>query len=253
MIRKTFVWLLVAGFVGAAASAQTADELIEKNMQASGGKEKIEAVKSIRMNGKMVIPQGMEIPMTIEFKDPDKLRSEATLQGMTMVQAFDGKGGWKIEPFMGKKDPEPMSEDEIKQAREQLDSMAPLSKYKEMGHTLEYVGKEELEGTPVYKLKLTRKSGDIAYVYLDAESYLMVKMAGKTKVQGQELESESTMGDYKAVDGILYPHSVETQLKGMPGKMVMSFSKIEVNPAIEDSRFAMPAVPKKEEAAPPKQ
>ena len=254
MIRKTFACLLVAGLVGAAAaSAQTADELIEKNMQASGGKDKVEAVKAVRMTGKMVAMQGMEIPLTIEFKDPDKLRSEATLQGMTMVQAFDGKGGWKIEPFMGKKDAEPMSEDEIKQAREQLDAMAPLSKYKEKGHTLEYVGKEELEGTPVYKLKLTRKSGDVAHIYLDAESYLMVKMAGKTKVQDQELESESTMGDYKAVDGILYPHSVETQLKGMPGKMVMSFSKIEVNPAIEDSRFAMPAVPKKEEAAPPKQ
>lgn len=253
MIRKTFVWLLVAGFVGAAASAQTADELIEKNLQASGGKEKIEAVKSVRMSGKMVIPQGMEIPVTVEFKDPDKLRSEATLQGMTMVQAFDGKSGWKIEPFMGKKDPESMSEEEIKQVREQLDSMVPLSKYKEKGHTLEYVGKEELEGTPVYKLKLTRKSGDIAYIYLDAESYLMVKMAGKTKVQDQEMESESAMGDYKAVDGILYPHSIETQLKGMPGKMVMSFSKIEVNPAIEDSRFTMPAAAKKEEAAPPKQ
>jgi outer membrane lipoprotein-sorting protein len=253
MIRKTFVWLLVAGFVGVAASAQTADELIEKNLQAMGGKEKTEAVKAIRMTGKMVIPQGMEIPMTIEFKDPDKLRSDATLQGMTMVQAFDGKNGWKINPFMGKKDPEAMSEEEIKQIREQLDTMDLFSKYKEKGHTVEYVGKEDLEGTPVYKLKLTRKSGDISYVYLDAESYLIVKMAGKTKVQDQELESETTMGDYKAVDGVLYSHSWETELKGMPGKMVISFSKIEVNPAIEDSRFAMPAATKKEEAAPPKQ
>lgn len=253
MNRKTFAWLLVAGLVGAAASAQTADELIEKNLQATGGKEKIEAVKSMRMTGKLVAMQGMEIPMIMEYKDPDKLRSEVTLQGMTMVQAYDGKSGWKIEPFMGKKDPEPMSADEVKQAQEQLDSMAPLSKYKEKGHTLEYVGKEDLEGTPVHKLKMTRKSGDVAYIYLDAESHLMVKMAGKTKVQGQEVESESTMGDYKAVDGILYPHSVETQIKGMPAKMVMTFSKIEVNPAIDDSRFVMPAVAKKEEAAPPKQ
>jgi outer membrane lipoprotein-sorting protein len=254
MIRKTLACLLVAGLAGvAAASAQTADELIAKNVQSSGGKDKIEAVKAVRMTGKMVAMQGMEIPVTVEFKDPDKLRSEATVQGMTMVTAFDGKTGWKIEPFMGKKDPEPMSEDEIKQAKEQLETMAPISKYKDMGHTLEYAGKEDLEGTPVYKLKMTRKSGDVSYLYLDAESYLVVKMTGKTKIQGQEIESESTMGDYKAVDGILYPHTVESQLKGMPGKMVMTFSKIEVNPAIEDSRFAMPAVQKKEEAAPPKQ
>ena len=183
MIRKTFACLLVAGLMGAAASAQTADELIAKNMEASGGKAKVEAVKAVRMTGKMVAMQGMEIPMTIEFKDPDKMRSEATLQGMTMVTAFDGKAGWKIEPFMGKKDPEPMSEDEIKQVKEQMESMAPLSKLKEYGHTIEYAGKEDLEGTPVHKLKITRKSGDVAYLYLDAESYLLVKMAGKTKVQ----------------------------------------------------------------------
>lgn len=253
MIRKTFVCLLVAGLMGsAAASAQTADELMEKNLQATGGKEKNEAVKSLRMTGKMVAMQGMEIPMIIELKLPDKLRTDITVQGMTAVTAFDGKKGWKTLPFLGKKDPEPMSEDEIKQVKEQLETMGPLTKYKESGHTMEYVGKEDLEGTPAYKLKLTRKSGDVAHLYLDAESYLVVKMTTKTKVQDQEVETEFWMGDYKAVDGILYPHSMEMQVKGMPAKMAMSYSKVEVNPAIDDSRFAMPAAEKKE-AAPPKQ
>lgn len=257
MIRKTFACLLVAGLAGAAVHAQTADELIEKNLQATGGRQKIEAVKAIRMTGKMVAPQGMEIPMTMEYKEPGKLRSEATFQGMTMVQAFDGKDGWMINPMMGKKDPEKMSADDIKQAEEQLDSFNLLTKYKEKGHTIEYVGKEDIEGTPAYKLKLTRKNGDVSYIYLDSESYLMVKMNGKTKVQGQEIESDTTLGDYKAVDGVLYPHSIESQLKGMPGKMVITFSKIEVNPVLDDSRFAMPAMEKpameKETPKPPKQ
>ncbi|HEV2851428.1 MAG TPA: outer membrane lipoprotein-sorting protein [Thermoanaerobaculia bacterium] len=258
MIRKTFACLLVAGLAGAAVQAQTADELIEKNLQATGGRQKIEAVKSIRMTGKMVAPQGMEIPMTMEFKEPGKLRSEATFQGMTMIQAFDGKDGWSINPMLGKKDPEKMSADDVKQAEEQLDSFNLFTKYKEKGHTIEYVGKEDLEGTPAYKLKLTRKNGDVSYIYLDAESYLMVKMNGKTKIQGQELESDTTVGDYKAVDGVLYPHSIESQLKGMPGKMTITFSKIEVNPTLDDSRFAMPAVEKpamekKETPKPPKQ
>lgn len=255
MIRKTFAWLLVAGLGGLAAQAQTADELIEKSLQATGGRQKIDAVKSVRMTGKMLAPQGLEIPMTMEYKEPDKLRTEATVQGMTAIQALNGKEGWMVAPFMGKKDPEKMSDDDVKRTAEQLDSFDMLSKYKEKGHTIEYVGKEDLEGTPAYKLKLTKKNGDVSYLYLDAESYLLVKITGKTKMQGQELESETTLGDYKAVDGVLYPFSIESQAKGMPAKMVMTFSKIEVNPTLDDSRFAMPAPEKKETPtpAPPKQ
>jgi outer membrane lipoprotein-sorting protein len=255
MIRKTFAWLLVAGLGGLAAQAQTADELIEKSLQAIGGRPKIDAVKSVRMTGKMLAPQGLEIPMTMEYKEPDKLRTEATVQGMTAIQALNGKEGWMVAPFMGKKDPEKMSDDDVKRTAEQLDSFDMLSKYKEKGHAIEYVGKEDLEGTPAFKLKLTKKNGDVSYLYLDAESYLLVKLTGKTKVQGQEMESETTLGDYKAVDGVLYPFSIESQAKGSPMKMVMTFSKIEVNPTLDDSRFAMPAPEKKETPtpAPPKQ
>ncbi len=255
MIRKTFACLLVAGLAGAAVQAQTADELIEKNLKASGGREKVEAVKAFRMTGKMVAPQGMEIPMVMEYKEPDKIRTELTMQGMTMIQALNGKEGWMVAPFMGKKDAEKMSPQDVKQAEEQLDSFDMLTKYKQKGHTIELAGKEDIEGTPAYKLKVTKKNGDVSHLYLDAESYLLVKTNGKTNVQGQVVESDTTLGDYKAVDGVLYPHSVETQLKGMPGKMVLTFSKIEVNPALEDSRFAMPAMEKKEAPAPapPKQ
>lgn len=253
MIRKTFAWLLVAGLAGIAAHAQTAEELIEKNLQATGGRAKIEGVKSVRMTGKMLAQQGIEVPMVIEYKEPDKMRTEVTVQGMTMVQAVDGKTGWVVAPFLGKKDPEPMSADDLKQAEDQLDSLNLLTKYKEKGHTIEYVGKQDLEGTPAYKLKLTRKNGDVSYLYLDAESYLLVKIDGKTKIQGQDLESQTTLGDYKSVDGVLYPHSIESQVKSMPGKAVVTFSKIEVNPAFEDAHFAMPAAAKKEAPAPPKQ
>ncbi len=252
MIRKTFACLLIAGLAGAAVQAQTAEELIEKNLKATGGREKIEAVKSFRMTGKMVAPQGMEIPMVMEYKEPDKIRTEATIQGMTMIQALNGKDGWMVAPFMGKKDPEKMSADDVKQAEEQMDSFDMLTKYKEKGHTIEYAGKEDIEGTPAYKLKVTKKSGDVSYLFLDSESYLLVKTNGKTAVQGQVVETDTTLGDYKPVEGVLYPHSIETQLKGMPGKMSLTFSKVEVNPALDDSRFAMPAVEKKEAATPPK-
>src|SRR5215213_6450011 len=108
MLRKTFAWLLVAGLTGVALQAQTADEIIAKHLQARGGVDKIKTVQSQRITGKMVMGQGMEAPFTLEAGRPNKMRMEFTIQGMTGVQAYDGKTGWAVMPFMGKKDPEVM-------------------------------------------------------------------------------------------------------------------------------------------------
>lgn len=248
MIRKTFACLFLASLIGAAASAQTADELVEKNIQARGGRDKIKAVQSIRMTGKMSINQGgqmLEMPIVMEAARPDKVRVDSTFQGMTIVQAYDGKTGWIVMPMMGKKDPEEVSGDQLDQIKRQADVIdGDLVDYKEKGHQVEYVGKEDMEGTPVYKLKVTRKDGQVVYVYLDAEQYLEIKQKQKTKVpSGQEIESESTMSDYKEVGGILFPHSME--MKAGPGTMSMTLEKIEINPELPASRFEMPKVEKK--------
>lgn len=252
MFRKTFAWLLVSALAGTALSAQTVDELVERYQKAQGGKEKLEAIKSMRMEGKMEMGQGMQMPVKVEVITPDKLRFEGTMQGMTMIQAVNGDSGWQIMPFMGKTEPEPMSAEDVKQSKKQLESFDPISKYKELGHTLELVGKEDLEGTPAFKLKLTRKDGEITYLFLDAESYLLIKTAGKTKMQGQEVDAETNIGDYKEVAGILMAHSMETKIKNFPGAMVMTFEKIEVNPALPSTDFDMPKVEKKEAPAAPK-
>jgi outer membrane lipoprotein-sorting protein len=261
MIRKTFAWLLVAGLAGAAVQAQTADEIIAKHLTARGGKDKIKAVQTQRITGKMVMGQGMEAPVVMELARPNKLRMEFTIQGMTGVQAYDGKAGWSVMPFMGKKDPEAMSADEIKQTEDQADMDGPLVDYKEKGHQVEYIGKEDVEGTPAYKLKVTKKNGDILNIYVDAESYMTIKEAGKINVRGQEIESETTFGDFKPVEGVIYPFAIESKPKGAPTGMAITVSKIEVNPSLDASRFAMPAAEKpamekppveKKDAAPPK-
>ncbi|HEY4596871.1 MAG TPA: outer membrane lipoprotein-sorting protein [Thermoanaerobaculia bacterium] len=258
MIRKTFAWLLVAGLTGAAVQAQTADEIINKHLQARGGKDKIKAVQSERMTGKLVMGQGMEAPVVMELTRPNKMRMEFTIQGMTGIQAYDGKAGWSVMPFMGKTEPEAMSADDIKQAEDQADMDGMLVDYKEKGHQVEYVGKEDVEGTPAHKLKVTKKNGDVVNVYIDADSYMEIKQAGKVKVRGQEIEGQSTFGDFKTVDGLIFPFSIEQKAQGAPGGMTISISKIEVNPTLEASRFAMPAVKpaaaageKKDEKAPP--
>jgi outer membrane lipoprotein-sorting protein len=241
MIRKTFAWLLVAGLTGAAVQAQTADEIINKHLAARGGKDKIKAVQSERITGKLVMGQGMEAPITMELARPNKMRMEFTLQGMTGVQAYDGKSGWSVMPFMGKTEPEAMSADDIKQAEDQADMDGLLVDYKDKGHQVEYVGKEDVEGTPAYKLKVTKKNGDVVNVYIDAESYMNIKEAGKVKVRGQEIEGQTNFGDFKTVDGLVFPFSIEQKAQGAPGGMVISISKIEVNPGVDASRFAMPA------------
>jgi outer membrane lipoprotein-sorting protein len=244
MIRKTFAWLLVAGLAGAAVQAQTADEIINKNLQARGGKDKIKAVQTARLTGKMVLGQGMEAPFTMEMARPNKLRMEFTIQGMTGVQAFDGTTGWSVMPFMGKKDPEAMSADESKQEADQADMDGVLVDYKEKGHQVEYVGKADVEGTPAYKLKVTKKNGDVVNVFIDAEQYMEIKEEGKAKMHGQEIEGETMFGDFKTVDGLVFPFSIEQKTKGGPGSMTMTISKVEVNPGVDASRFAMPAADK---------
>jgi outer membrane lipoprotein-sorting protein len=251
MNRKTFAWLLVAGLTSMAAWAQTADEIIDKHMQAMGGKEKLKAVQTQRLTGKMVMGQGMEAPFTMEMARPNKMRMEFTFQGMTGIQAFDGKGGWSVMPFMGKTEPEAMPEEEAKIMQEEADIDGLLMDYKEKGRQVEYAGKEELEGTPVHKLKVTQKNGDVVYVFIDAEQYLQLKQSGKRKIRGQEMESETLFSDFKTVDGLVLPHAIEQKAAGMPAGMVMTISKVEINPGVEDSRFSMPAAEKKE--TPPKQ
>ena len=253
MVRKTLALLLVAGLTGAAVQAQSADEIINKYLAARGGKDKIKAVQTERMTGKLVLGQGVEAPMTMERARPNKVRMEFTLQGMTGIQTFNGKDGWAVMPFMGKTEPEVMSADDAKQTEELADMDGALVDYKEKGHQVEYAGKEDLEGTPVHKLKVTKKNGDVVNVYIDADSYMDIKESGKVKLRGQEMEIETTYGDFKPVEGLIYPFTMEQKPKGAPGGMTITLSKIELNPSLEESRFSKPAAAEKKEApAPPK-
>lgn len=249
MLRKIGMGLLALALPALPVVAQTMDEVIAKNIEARGGLEKLKAVKSIRMTGKMMMGPGMEAPMSLEIKRPRSLRMEFTFQGMTGVQAYDGKSGWSISPFQGKKDPEPMSPDDVKDAEEEADIDGPLVDYKAKGHAVELVGKEKVEGSDAYKLKVTLKNGTVRHQYIDAESFLEIKTEAKRTVRGSEMEFESTIGDYKDVGGLLIPHSIQSGAKGRPEKQNIVVEKIELNPVLDDARFRMPEVPKAETPA----
>jgi hypothetical protein len=257
LLRRTFACLLLTGFAAAALSAQTADEVIEKYIQAKGGREKIKAVKSLRFNATMSMGQGMTAPLVMELTPPShKVRMEFTLQGMTGVQAYDGAAGWQVMPFLGKTDAEALSGDDLKDIKENADLLeGPLFDYKAKGNKVEYLGKGELEGTSVHKLKLTKQDGDVSTLYLDADSYLELKNESTRSIRGQATDVETTYGNYKQAGGLTMAYSIESKIKGAPGSQVITIDKVEVNPDIAASRFDKPKVEKKPEAktaAPPK-
>jgi outer membrane lipoprotein-sorting protein len=250
MLRKCLMGLAVLALPGLQASAQTVDELIAKNVEARGGLAKMKSVTTLLMTGKMTMGPGMEAPIRLELKRPASIRMEFTIQGNTGVQAYDGKSGWSIDPFGGKQEAEPLSADDLKDVEEQSDMDGPLVDYKAKGNTVELLGKEKVEGSDTYKLKITLKNGDVRYQYLDADSYLTIREESKRTIRGTEQELESTVGDYKDVGGLLMPHSIQNGAKGRPEKQNIIVDKIELNPPIEDARFKMPEAGK---AEPPKQ
>jgi outer membrane lipoprotein-sorting protein len=250
---KVFRFLLPAlaaiAFFPHAASAQTVDEVIAKNVQAHGGLDKVKSVRSVRTKAKF--SQGsFRADFRQENKRPDKVREEFIIQGLAQVQAYDGKTGWQISPFGGRKDPELLSQDDLKSLVVDADIDGPLVEYKEKGHKAELVGHDSVEGTDCFKIKLSMKNGDVRYYYLDADSFLELKVEIQTTIRGALQESELYYGDYEPVNGIFYPFAVEQAQKGSASRAQISVEKIEQNVQLEDAHFSMP-VSKPETKAPP--
>lgn len=248
MIRRVCMSVIALAVLAPSLLAQTADEIIAKNVQARGGAEKLKGVQTVKTTAIMTMGPGMELAGTVIQKRPMLARMEFTVQGMTAVQAYDGKDAWQIMPFMGKKDPELMSADEAKETEEMADVDGPLVDYKSKGHQVELLGKEKIEGTDAYKLKLTLKNGDVQTIYIDADSFLQIKEVDKRTIRGTETETESSIGDYKEVNGILFPFAVENAIKGTDQKQKITISKIELNVPVDDSIFKMPAAAPKTDA-----
>ena len=238
--------LLIAAFITAMsiiAAGQTADEIVSRYIQKIGGIEKLSAIKSMRATGRLIGGGGFEAVIVNENKRPSMVRNEFSLQGMTSVSAYDGKTGWRVNPFGGKKDAEAMGEEEIKQMIEAADIDGPLVNSGAKGVRLEYIGKEDYEGSDVYKLKVTLRNGTVQHYYFDTEFYVPIKVETRRMIRGTEVEMEQILGDYKQVDGVYFPFSVESGPKGGSFHSTVTLEKIEINPVIDDSRFTMPAVP----------
>jgi outer membrane lipoprotein-sorting protein len=242
MKTKLLCFALFA-FLPLSAPAQTADDIVKKYIEARGGAEKIKAVQSERVTGHITFAAGVEGPFLIEFKRPLKLHMEATFQGHSLVRVYDGKSGWIINPFDANKGAQPMTVEDLESVSDESDFDGPLVDYKAKGNQIEFAGKDELEGKPAYKLKLTRKNGDTRTYYIDASSYLVVQWDGVTKLEGKDILFQNFLHDYRDVEGLKFPFEVDTSFPEAPQQRKFVIESVELNPPIDDARFAKPVAP----------
>jgi outer membrane lipoprotein-sorting protein len=222
--------------------AQSADEIIAKYLKTVGGLDKVQSVTSLVRTGKFTGGGGFEAVVRQENKRPNLVREEFSIQGMTGINAYDGKSGWKIEPWGGRRDPEALGEEELKGIQEDADFDGPLVHYKEKGYSVKYLGTEPVEGTDAYKLEVKLTSDDIWTFYMDMDYCVPIKIEIKRTVRGEVREYEIALGDYKEVNGWFMPFSFESKGKGEPSGGKTTYEKIEANVSLDDGRFRQPAV-----------
>jgi hypothetical protein len=245
-MRYWLVSLLAVVCFSVSASSQTAEELVNKNIEAKGGLDKIKAIKTLRTTAK-VNGGGITATATQENSRPNLVRETFSLQGMTAVQAYDGSAGWQIQPFGGRKDPEFMGEDDMRDLLIDSDIDGPLVDYKGKGNTVEYLGHDMVDGDDAFRLKVTLKNGDIIYYYLDPDTYLEIRKETQQFVRGSVREAASSLGSYKPVAGVMFPFSVASGPKNDPTSwQTFTVEKIEANVPLDGSEFAVPASLKKD-------
>jgi len=226
-------------------NAPTVDQLVSKNIEAKGGADALRELQSLRLTGKLLVQEGqVQLAYAQTKKRPGEIRTEASLQGMTQIEAYDGKEGWKVSPFSGRKDPERMSADDVKALMEDAEIDGPLVDWKAKQSTVDYLGTEDVDGTLAYKLKVVRKNGDVSYVYLDPDHFLEIRILTQRTKHGAYEEVETDLGDYEKAAGVFVATSIESGRKGAPDKQRVIIDKVETNGPVDDTIFHFPTASK---------
>ncbi len=227
-----------------AGYAQTADEVVNKYLEATGGVEKWKSVKSMKMEGKVPTPNG-EFPLIILLKGPNKSKVVVNVQGKELVQAaYDGETGWSLNPFAGGTDAVKLDEEQTKELKDQELEDA-LIDYKKKGHAITLEGKEEIDGVQCYKIKLEKNKNndkdDVTEIrYFDAENAVLIMSKSYLRSgPGKGTEIQNFVSDYQEVNGLMVPFSMDQRVNGNSVSKI-TFTKILMNENLDDSVFAFP-------------
>lgn len=239
MLTRGLILFCLAVVVTLPASAQSLDDILQRHIQARGGLENLKSVNSIRYFGK-ISAGGMEVPIIVEQKRPKSMRVVFTQQGAQGIQAFDGKTGWRIPATPDKREPEALDPDTLKATIEGSDFDGPLVDYQNKGNRITLIGRDFIQGKAVYKLQLTVSSGDTSFIYIDADSYLVVREDAKRLVSGMPIEAITDYSDYRRVGNTVIAHSIQTVTRGAAPLEKITIDRVELNPSLDDSIFRMP-------------
>ena len=228
---KTSGIAIVVTLVSVFTFAQTAEEIVAKHVEAIGGTAAWKKINSIYYEGKLTV-QGAEINVTMTSLNGKGVRQNLTVMGMTGYQIITPAAGWNFMPFQGQTTPEAMTADELKASSDDLDVQGKLVDFKSKGHTVEYLGKDDVEGTECFKLKITSKAGNVETVFIDPKTYYVVRTIQKRVANGQESDVPTDLSNYKKLpEGIVVPFSITLPF----GELVIS--KAEVNKPVDESLF----------------
>jgi len=233
------VGVLLSLALGAPLSAQTVDEVVARYVQARGGAERLRTLSSLRMEGTISPFPDEKGPFHLELKRPGRMRVEMTVQGMTLVQATDGLAAWVKGPMAGGGSAVVLPEAEATPLKEQADMEGPLVNWAAKGNKVELAGRETRFGGEAIRLKVRLKSGDVRTVYIDRQTFRQVAEEGERSSPRGPVLVETRLSDHRMVDGLLLPFVLEIAAGGNERQRVV-FEKVEVNPSLDDERFAVP-------------
>jgi len=240
-MKRRISLIAAAAFVGAspffvAAQSPTVDDLVARNLAARGGLEKLHSVQSIKQTSHISM-QSTSASLVQYAKRPNLIRQEMSIAGQNIVQAFDGSTAWTINPLQtGSSAPVVVTVPMADAMKEQADFESPLVDYKTKGYKIEFIGAETVGGKKLNHLKLTSKSQRVQHCYLDDVTALEVKIVNESPTGMLEQE----LSDYRDVSGVKMPFAIKTSSAGVTMASI-SVDKVEINPAIDDALFKMPA------------
>ena len=235
-MKRTFLLTALMLFALISTQAQSLDKVLDSYYKANG-LDKMADVKTFNVKAKVSV-MGMELPMEIKVKKPNKFRVDMEMMGQKTTSAFDGENGWMINPMMGA-GVQDLEGDQLKQAMGQADMEGALFNYEAKGSNIEMLGKVDIDGAEAYKLKLTDKDGVVQTYYINAGDYMVSKVESRVEAMGQSMDIVTKMVEYKDVNGIKMAHKIDIE---MPmGKQSVVMEEIKLDEPIDDAIFEKPA------------
>ena len=236
---RKFILLFAATLISFTINAQdlSMDEVLSNYYEVMGF-DKLKDVNTTVMKGKS-INQEIEFPFMIAVVRPDKYRMEVEIQGQKMLQVYNAGIGWFVAPWTGSLDAQDLPAEQLKPMKRQADIEGPLYNYKEKGHTAEFLGKDDLEGSEVYKIKLTYDDGDEATYFIDAENFVVLKEESVVNMRGQEVKNEVLYSDYKPINDMIMPFSFQIVTNGQVSQTI-NIETVEYDTEVDMKIFEKP-------------